>query len=274
LLVACATRTLRGLEQVVRNDPLTSGPVAPQFNAGHEEDAPAYEPLQRLVPAMDAGKQFQQFVSAPVHVDEPRLGGLLVVLAVHYPVVADLSIVLGIEQQVVGGHLAAGEKVLRHPVARVTDFEWVRESTMGKYVDEQQAIGIDPRSNFVKQALIVPHVLHHFDGNDAVKPLTGFEIIDVGGDDAEVGKTPLESLVLDVLALGVRVRQAHDGAVGEPCRRVQRERAPSAPEIEDGMSVFDLCALCGEVQHSALRCVERIALLPIAATVLAMAAQD
>ena len=40
------------------------------------------------------------------------------------------------------------------------------------------------------------------------------------------------------------------------------------------MTVFDPCALRGQVEHAALRCVERIALLPRAATVFAMAAQN
>src|SRR5271166_6036132 len=98
------------LEQVVRNEPLGTTAIAPQFRASHKEDAPAYEPLKRLVLAINAGKQFQQFVSMLIHVDEPRLGGLLVVLAVHHPVIADLNVVLEIEQQVVTGHLSTGEK--------------------------------------------------------------------------------------------------------------------------------------------------------------------
>ena len=46
--------------------------------------------------------------------------------------------------------------------------------------------------------------------------MTGFEIVDIGGDDAEVGKTTFESLLFDVLALRVRVRKAYDPAIREP----------------------------------------------------------
>jgi len=73
-----------------------------------------------------------------MHVDEPRLGGLLLVLAVRHPVIAYLNVVLEIEQQVVAGHLTASEKVLIHPIARIPDLEGIPESMIGKYVATKQ----------------------------------------------------------------------------------------------------------------------------------------
>ena len=43
-------------KQIVRNDPLTAAAITPQFRAGHEEDAPADQPLQRLVLAVNSAK--------------------------------------------------------------------------------------------------------------------------------------------------------------------------------------------------------------------------
>lgn len=45
---------LRSLEQAVQNDLLTAAAVAPQFGVGHEEDAQADEPLQRLILSINA----------------------------------------------------------------------------------------------------------------------------------------------------------------------------------------------------------------------------
>lgn len=65
-----------------------------------------------------------------IHVGEPRLGGFLVVLSVQHPLIADLDVVLEIDQEVVVADLAASKKVLLHPIARVPDLEGVGKSVI------------------------------------------------------------------------------------------------------------------------------------------------
>ena len=86
-------------------------------------------------------EEFPNLRFVRVHVREPRVRGLFVVLAVDTPVVHEAEVVLEVEQQVVAGHDAAGEEVARHPVALVAHVERVGVARVREDVREEQAAG-------------------------------------------------------------------------------------------------------------------------------------
>jgi len=48
----------------------------------------------------------------------------------------------------VGGHHAAGEEMLGHPIAWTTDFKRVGKLPVGENVDEEFRAGVHPAGNF------------------------------------------------------------------------------------------------------------------------------
>src|SRR5664279_4255345 len=137
----------------MRNHPLLAACVAKKFGAGHEEDAPSYQPLAGLALAVSAsqmcgvgvGKKVEDLRAVAVHFLQPRLRSLLIVTAVEPPMVQDVKIALKIQQQIVAGHDAAGEEVPCHPVAGIARLKRIRELPMGEDVDEEQSVRLHPR---------------------------------------------------------------------------------------------------------------------------------
>jgi hypothetical protein len=101
-----------------------------------------------------------------VHATEPDFEGLGVVHAVDRPVVDDLERVAKVEQEVVGGHRAAGEEVFAHPVVVPRGLEVVGEVLVQEDVDKQEAALLEPAVDVRHQLLVVLHVLEHFDAHD------------------------------------------------------------------------------------------------------------
>ncbi len=55
----------------------------------------------------------------------------------------------------------AREEVAAHPVVRALGFKVVGGASVGEYVDEEEAIGLQKLRHFLQQQLVVLHVLHH-----------------------------------------------------------------------------------------------------------------
>jgi hypothetical protein len=86
--------------------------------------------------------------------------------AVYSPLIDDFERVAEVEQEVVGGHGAAGEEVLAHPVVVACGLEVVGEGLVEEDVHEQQTSLLEPAVNVAHQLLIVLHVLEHLDAHD------------------------------------------------------------------------------------------------------------
>lgn len=79
-----------------------------------------------------------------VHEGEPGFGSFLVVGAGDLPVVVDLEVVLKVEEEVVGRHLATSEEVAGHPVVFVFGFVVVGVFAVGEDVDKEFSAGFEP----------------------------------------------------------------------------------------------------------------------------------
>jgi len=239
-------------EQIVGDVPFFAAAEAPEFGAGHEKDAPVDPPADGLVGAVGLGEERADLGGMGVHVLQPGLGGLLVVGAVDAPVIFQGQIFLEIEEEIVAGHDAAGEEIAGHPVGGVASLEVVGEFAMGEDVDKEETVGAKPARDMGEEALVIFHMLEHFDGDDAVEGLGDIEAVHVAGDDAEVGEAAAGSFGIDVELLSGGVGDAGDEGVrvmfGEP----EGEGAPAAAELKDVLAIGDLRAFTGEAEHGFL----------------------
>ena len=121
--------------------------------------------------------------------------------AAYAPVLFDAEVVLEVEQQIVGGHLAAGEKVAGHPVVGAFVLVVVGVAAVREDVDEELAAGREPAGDFGKQELVVFHVLEHLDAHDAVELRGDVEDVHVARDDGEILESAAHSLGINVLLL-------------------------------------------------------------------------
>jgi hypothetical protein len=112
------------------------------------------------------GESVRRAPHVAVHATEPDFKRLGVVHAVDRPVVRDLERVAEVEQEVVGGHRAAGEEVLAHPVVVPRGLEVVGETLVQEDVDEQEAALLEPAVDVRHKLLVVLHMLEHFDADN------------------------------------------------------------------------------------------------------------
>src|SRR4051812_3175672 len=112
-----ARSTSRFSKQIVAHEPLLAPAIAPKFGAAHVEDSPIGPPFFGLRTSVGLREERHDFRAMRVHIAEPVLGGALIMRAVHFPVGHCLEVVLKLQQQIVRGHLSAGEKITAHPVA-------------------------------------------------------------------------------------------------------------------------------------------------------------
>ena len=124
-----------------------------------------------------------------------------------------------------------------HPVVRPLGFKVVRSARVREDVDEQEAVCLEELGHFFQQQLVVLHVLHHLDRDDAVESAEVFVVNlhgrDVARLDGDVAQAELGSARFDVKFLGGRVRYHEEGTVRQPLCGVYREGAPPAAEVED-----------------------------------------
>ena len=133
-------------------------------------------------------------------------------LTAHAPVIFDLQVVLEIEQQVIAGHLAAGEKVFRHPVIIASHFVVVGIFTVGEDVHEELAARLQPGGDSAQEFLVVLHVLKHLHRDTAVEDSFSHtsEMNHVGSDDRQILQAPLRRLSIDEQLLRARIGHAGD----------------------------------------------------------------
>jgi len=128
----------------MRDEPFVAVTVSPEFGAGHEEAAPPDPPFFGVGFPVGFGDERFEFIARGVHAGEPGFGGFLIVAAADLPVLVDFKVILKVEEKVVGGHLAAGEKVAGHPVALVFRLVMIGVFAVGEDVDEEFTVGFEP----------------------------------------------------------------------------------------------------------------------------------
>ena len=122
------------------------------------------------------------------------------------PVFFDREIVLEVEQEVVGRHRAAVEKIACDPVRGIFALKVVGEFAVGEDVHEQLAARAEPAGDLCHEALVVFHVLEHFHGDNAVEcRVAGLEVVHVRRDDADIAQTTPCGFGFDVEFLGRRI---------------------------------------------------------------------
>ena len=121
--------------------------------------------------------------------------------------VVDLEVVLKVEEEVVGRHLATSEEIAGHPVVFVFGFVVVGVFAVGEDVDEEFSAGFEPGGDALQQELVVLHVLEHFDGDGTVEDVGALALVvdHVDGLDLDVGESALFGLGVDVFLLGAGV---------------------------------------------------------------------
>jgi hypothetical protein len=59
------------------------------------------------------------------------------VAAADAPVIFDFKVILKVNEEIITGHLATGEKVFGHPIVFALDLEMIGELTMSEDVNEE-----------------------------------------------------------------------------------------------------------------------------------------
>ena len=183
------------------DSPFLATPVAEEFRTGHQEDAPADEPLEGFRGSVDLVEQGEGGFAIGVEILEPVLKSATVVVAVDAPILFDLEVFVKVVDHAVAGHDAAGEEVAGHPIAGSAIFIGVGELGVTEDVEKKFAARVEPGADTLQQGWPVAHVFEHFDRDHAVKLRTGIEVVHIGGADLEIREAELCDLGLDVLAL-------------------------------------------------------------------------
>ena len=174
---------------------------------------------------------------------------------VHHPVLLEPQVFVEVEQQIIARHDAPGEKVPGHPVARALGDEVVGILPVGEDVDEQTSIGPKPPGDIGQELPVILHVLEHLHRDDSVKlPIAtgGLEAVHVTGDDLQVSEASSEGFPFDVFPLRAGVGHAGDPGVGVPSGHPERERSPSATQLQDVLPIGQARALASEGEHDVL----------------------
>ena len=172
-----------------------------------------------------------------VHIDQPGFGGFLVVGPIDAPVVFDFEIILEVEEEIIGGHLSAGEEVAGEPIIWAAVFVVVSEGAVGKNVDEEFAIGVKPTGDFGEEPLVIFHMFEHFDTDNAIEGRGEVEVVHIGGEDGQIFQASEGGLGIDVFLLGARIGHARDLGRGIFFCHPEGERTPAATEFENADAV-------------------------------------
>lgn len=120
---------------------------------------------------------------------------------------------------------------------------------MGDDVHEEAPLGREPRPQARHQLAPVHDLLEHLDRDDAVELAVGREYVHVRGDHAQVRQAAQPRLLLDIGAPALRIRDRRDLGVRKLPRHPQRQRAPAAAELKDGLTVGKTGMLDGLAQR-------------------------
>jgi len=156
---------LSSLKQIVRDDPLLPVVESPQFGTGQIKEPPVVVPLVLVSFPVGLRQNRCQLAVFPILIErgQPGLGGFGIVRAVDAPVVDARKILSKVEEEVVAGHGAAGEKVVAHPAAVLVlcalDEQETKRNETQKKRPKQRSNNINKRVRFVA---FEPNSAHSF----------------------------------------------------------------------------------------------------------------
>ncbi len=130
--------------------------------------------------------------------------------------------------------------MLRHPVPCVSHLKGIREASVREDVDKKLSVWPQPARDALKQGFPIAHVLEHFHGHHAVIAPFSVERIHVRCNDAHVDESALRRARFDESPLRRRIRHSGYAAIRKLLRHPQRERAPTAAQFQNVLTVRKL----------------------------------
>merc|ERR1711977_205629 len=118
----------------------------------------------------------------------------------------------------------------------------VRMLHVAEDVNEQlPSAWLQPPGKLLQKQLVILHVLEHLNGKDPVEGarLESVKGTDVPSEHLQVCDSSLLGLSHYMISLCGRVRQRSDLRIGKPLREEQRERAPTAAQVQDSHPVLN-----------------------------------
>src|SRR6267142_1481214 len=212
--------------------PFSAVGVTEQPCGGEEEPAPAPHPQARVA-AVNLAKNAFDLVAVGIKIAEPLERGALIMRAAPAPFLLDLEQIRILPDQMMAWHHPAVEEMLRDPVLTVSAIESIGARTMGIDMQEEAAVGREPRSDPRHQFAPVDDVLEHFNRDDAVELPLRLEPVDVRRGHAKIFQSAHRGLPLDIFALRLRIRYRRNLRIWKLPRHPQRQRTPAAAEFEN-----------------------------------------
>lgn len=152
-------RLARLLEQIMADTPLLTAVPRKQLRASQVEHLPAVEPFRHIRLPIRLLEVRPDLLFARVHLRQPVLTRLGVMLATDPPLRFQLQVSLEKEEEIRGRHCPAGEEVIGHPSA----LEIVGRTLVGENVDEELAGRFEEGRDFGNELFVVFHVFEQFD---------------------------------------------------------------------------------------------------------------
>lgn len=172
--------------------------ICKKLRTSHVEDLPTIEPHRRLFFPVCLFQKRPDLLPARVHLREPVLTGLGVVLTGYPPLLLEGEVVLEEMQEVCRWHCSTREEVRAHPPL----FEVVGRLLMCEDVNEKLAFGFERPCDLGHEELVVLHMLEELDRDHPIE-CPRLELISdhVSGDDIQIGESPLGCFSFDISAL-------------------------------------------------------------------------
>ena len=120
---------------------------------------------------------------------------------------------------------------------------------VGENMDKDFGARLEPGGDLTEELAMVADVFEHFNGDEAVELLLGLEVVDVAGDDLEVGESAPAGLFLDVKTLGIGIGNGGNACVGITGGHEEAERTPTASEFDDVLPVAEFGTFAGKGEH-------------------------
>ena len=124
-------------------------------------------------------------LSPTIHVGDPSLGGLLVVLTTPVPLPLNAKVAIKVLKHVVTGHDSATEEITPHPVGGAVLRKLVDGSPVTEHMNQQLAVVLEPAGDFRHQRFIIAHVLEHLERDDAIKGLVNGKVVEYAKNQAK-----------------------------------------------------------------------------------------
>lgn len=137
-----------------------------QFRTCQEKEPPIDIPLKFIACTIGLSQYWFQTTRLPglIEIVEPAIARLFIMCPIDSPMIFDAKVLSKVEQQVITGHGATGEKGIRHPtLVKVIDVVLV-----GENVHKELALRLEKAIDLLEQVIVILHVFKHFNRHDQV----------------------------------------------------------------------------------------------------------